>query len=250
MPENHFHPFRHEEAACGLPAMFATFREGAHVIRSRPFLISLVLINFFVGASSEGFDRLGDAHLTANFTFPALVVPLLGTLKPIVWFSIRSLAGGLLSLLVVERLRPHLETLTKNLGRTARALTWLNLVFAAGGIGFALAGTFPLAVSCLLLRGLVGALIWPLFSAYQVQSVPAMVRATVLSMTGQGNALGQVLGGPLVGWIGSGSLRAALMVAGLLILPNSFLYRKRGVKDLPAAEEPLPDTTLVKPEGD
>lgn len=250
MPENHFQPIRHEPGSRGLPAMFSTFREGAWIIRARPFLITLVLINFFVGASSEGFDRLGDAHLIANFTFPLWGLPLLGTLKPIVWFSIISLMSSMLSLLVVESLRPRLETLTTDQGRTARALIALNLVFAAFGVGFALAGTFPLAVVCLLLRGLAGALLWPLFSAYQVQSVPSRVRATVLSITGQGNALGQVLGGPLVGWIGTGSLRAALVVTGLLILPNSFLYRPRPAKDQSKDEDPQTERAVLKPEGD
>jgi DHA3 family tetracycline resistance protein-like MFS transporter len=256
MPENHFKPFVQAANPPGLPALFgidhmaATFKEGARIIRASPFLITLVVINFFVGTSSEGFDRLGDPHLITNFIFPALVIPLLGALKPIIWFSIISLAGSVLSLLVVVIFRPHLERLTTDLGLTARALITLNLVIATCGVGFALAGSFPLAVVCLLLRGLAGALIWPLFTAYQVQSVPAHVRATVLSMTGQGNALGQVVGGPLVGWIGTRSLRAALVVAGLLILPNSFLYRDKPATDRLVDGETQKEQAVINPEGD
>jgi len=234
MPEDHFQPFQHETGNRGLSAMLATFREGLRVIRTKPFLLNLVLIEFFVGTASEGFDRLGDAHLVANFTFPALVLPLLGTLQPILWFSIISLAGSLLSLIVVERLRPRLERLTVHLRKTARALTALTLVFAGCGIGFALAGSFPLAVTFLLLRGLAGGLIWPLYGAFRAQSIPSSVRATILSMTGQGNALGQVLGGPLVGWIGTRALRAALAISGLFILPNALLYK---ASDDPLVEE-------------
>ena len=250
MPEHHFQPFQPESAKRGLPSMFATFREGARVIRSQPFLITLLLINFFVGTASEGFDRLGDAHLMANFTFPPLVLPLLGTLKPIVWFSIISMAGSLLSLVMIEPLRPRLETLTKDRALTARALTALNVVFAGCGIAFALTRSFPLAVSVLLLRWLTGSLIWPLFNAFQVQSVNTRVRATVLSMTGQGNALGQVLGGPLVGWIGTASMRAALVVSGLLILPNSLLYGKGSTANAPAEPEALQENAELQPQGD
>ncbi len=246
MPEAHFRPFRHESEARGLPAMFATFREGVRVIRARPYLINLVAINFFVGSASEGFDRLGDAHLVANFSFPPLVLPLLGTLKPVVWFNILSLAGGLLSLLVVERLRPRLEMMAADQARTGRFLTVLNFVSVGCGIAFALAGSFPLAAGALLLRGVVGALIGPLFNAFQVQSVSSRVRATVLSMTGQGNALGQVLGGPMVGWIGTTSLRAALVVAGLLFLPNSFLYGKSRTDVFPV-EEVEPEVNELQP---
>lgn len=51
------------------------------------------------------------------------------------------------------------------------------------------------------------------------------VRATVLSLSGQANALGQFAGGPAVGAIGTVfSLRAALVVAGLLLSPAVLLY--------------------------
>ncbi len=244
MPENHFQPFRHELGTEGLPAMIATFREGVKVIRARPNLINLVLINFFGGAASEGFDRLGDAHLLANFIFPALILPMFGTLNPIVWFSILSLAGSLLSLLVVERLRARLERLTTDLKRTSQALVILNLLFAGCGIGFALAGSFPLAVVCLLLRSICDALIGPLFNAYQVQAVSSRVRATVLSIASQGNALGQVAGGPVVGWVGTGSLRAALTLAGLLVLPNSLLYGRGIASNLPDEPDTSPGPEL------
>jgi DHA3 family tetracycline resistance protein-like MFS transporter len=248
MPETNFHPFQHENEARGLPAMLATFREGTRILRLQPFLITLVLINFFVGAASEGFDRLGDAYLLDNFTFPPLVLPVLGRFDSLVWFSILSLLGSLLSLLVVERLRKRMEKLAVDQGQTARVLTLLNLAFSAAGIGFALAGSFPLAVGCMLLRGLVGSLIWPLFNAYQVQSIPSHVRATLLSMASQGNAIGQVLGGPLVGWIGNRSLRAALALAGLLVLPNSFLYRKQP-GSTPGVESHRPQGEAAPVEG-
>lgn len=80
-------------------------------------------------------------------------------LKPIIWFSIISLAGSVLTLLVVECFGPPLEMLTTDMGLTARALITLNLILTACGVGFAQAGSFPLAVVCLLMRGLASALI-------------------------------------------------------------------------------------------
>jgi MFS transporter, DHA3 family, tetracycline resistance protein len=245
MPENHFQPFKPEAGTRGLASLAATFREGAHIIRVRPFLITLVLVNFFIGMTSEGFDRLGDAHLVANFQFPVL-----GALKPVVWFSIFALAGSLISLLVVERLRPALERLTHDFTRTARVLVVLNLAIGIAGLGFALAKSFWVVVVCLLLRGLIGSVIWPLFCAYQVQATPARLRATVLSMTGQGNALGQVLGGPLVGWIGTGSMRAALSVAALFNLPIAYLYSRKIEPQTTGLDSPLPEEAAILPEGD
>jgi hypothetical protein len=51
------------------------------------------------------------------------------------------------------------------------------------------------------------------------------VRATVISMTGQSDAIGQVVGGPGIGAIGTAfSLRAALLAGGALLLPALALY--------------------------
>lgn len=103
-------------------------------------------------------------------------------------------------------------------------MIWLNLAISLSVIVFALAGSFPLAVACLLLRAGLLAVTIPISNAFQVQNTPAHIRATVISMTGQSNAFGQVLGGPAVGWIGTAfSLHAAIFSAGLLVAPVSAL---------------------------
>jgi hypothetical protein len=48
-------------------------------------------------------------------------------------------------------------------------------------------------------------------------------------MVSQADALGQVAGGPVVGFVGLRSLRAALVFAGLILTPALILY-SRGVK--------------------
>ena len=223
MPETGFTPHPHEEGeTAGLQAMLTTLKEGAGVVRGRPILWMLVVVNFFIGTASEGFDRLGDAHLSANFTFPGL-----GTLQPVVWFSILALSGSLFSLLTTELLRRRMEKVSRNHTATARTLLILNLLSAAAVVGFALTGSFPIAAICLLLRGSINALLYPLYNAWMVQNTASRARATILSMTSQVNALGQIAGGPGVGWIGSAfSLRAALVTAGLLLTPISGLYAR------------------------
>ena len=73
-----------------------------------------------------------------------------------------------------------------------------------------------LAVSC---KRIADSMTQPLFSAWQARVIPSEVRATVLSAMGQGDAIGQVLGGPVVGAIGNVSLRAALAAASVLHAP-------------------------------
>jgi hypothetical protein len=62
------------------------------------------------------------------------------------------------------------------------------------------------------------------------QRLESSTRATVLSLNGQADAVGQIAGGPMVGALGNISLRLALGVgAGILVgcLP---LYRQTGRK--------------------
>lgn len=223
MPETGFKPHDREEGeTAGVAAMLATLKEGAGVMRGRPILWMLVAVNFFIGAASEGFDRLGDAHLAADFTFPGL-----GALQPVVWFSILALSGSLFSLLTTELLRRRIEKVSRSHTATAGTLLVLNLLSAAAVVAFALTGSFPMAAICLLLRGSINALLYPLYNAWLVQNTASRVRATLLSMTSQVNAIGQIAGGPVVGWIGSAfSLRAALVTAGLLLTPISGLYAR------------------------
>jgi sugar phosphate permease len=204
----------------------------------------LVLSSFVIGTSSEGFDRLGDAHLVANFTFPAI-----GGLKPVVWFSILAILGSLFSLAVTTVFKRRVEQVSTNPARSINVLIWLNLAMSLCVIVFGLAGSFPLAMACLLLRSGLFAVIIPISTTFQVQNTPAHIRATVISMTGQSNAIGQVLGGPTVGWIGTAfSLRAAIVSTGLLVAPISALYaRARNFIKAPGAppEAPLPTAEVV-----
>lgn len=56
-------------------------------------------------------------------------------------------------------------------------------------------------------------------------NIPGSVRATVLSMLSQSNALGQTAGGPVVGWIGNRlSIRASLLAAAVLLVPIVCVY--------------------------
>ena len=67
----------------------------------------------------------------------------------------------------------------------------------------------------------------PLEQAWLNRHVDSSVRATMFSMAGQVNAIGQIAGGPGIGLIGSRvSLRAALTASGLLLAPITLLYAR------------------------
>jgi DHA3 family tetracycline resistance protein-like MFS transporter len=235
MSEQGFKPLQQQERS-NFRIMFSTFRQGARVVRGSTVLVAVLLISAVWGVSSEGYDRLWEAHLLNNFSFP-----LIGNLQPVVWFGVISISGSLLSLVVTEANRRRLEQTSQDPQRTARWLLALSLLSIATSLGLAWSGNFILAFGVLMLRSVVGSLHWPLYDAWLIQHIRPEVRATVISMMGQVNAIGQVAGGPGVGAIGKfASIRAALTVSGLLYLPAPLMYGwllRRGDPEAPQPAE-------------
>jgi hypothetical protein len=84
----------------------------------------------------------------------------------------------------------------------------------------------------------------PVFRAWQVQRIDPALRATVLSIDGQVNALGQIAGDPALGAIGNISLRAALIVAGMALSP-ALLLLLRARRQATVALAPEETTAMV-----
>ncbi|MFN8476138.1 MAG: MFS transporter [Anaerolineae bacterium] len=245
MPEHGFVPAPRVDRN-PLHTMRRTLRDGAIAVRGRPVLMALIVASALWGVSSEGFDRLWEALLLTDFTFPAI-----GHFQPVVWFGILSAAGSILSLAVVEAARPRLERLTLAPSRAARALAGLTTLAMFAILGLALAPTFGVAFVLLLAKNVLSALAGPLQQSWLVQNIPARVRATVLSMNSLSNALGQTVGGPGIGALGNRrGLRSAIFAAGLLILPEIGVFAYAGrdpTGDEPVVTAPAGDNAVVTP---
>ncbi len=194
MPETGFKPTPREDRNT-FQSMAHTFKNGLRVVRGKPVLINILTIGLILGLYSEGYDRLWAAHLLENITLPTV-----GNLQPVVWFGIIRAVGMLLGLGVTEFTRRCVDT-SKH-GPVARAVLLLITGMVAGLLTFALTGNFVIALLALWgfssLRQTVG----PLYTAWVNQHAESSVRATIISMSSQIDALGQILGGPLVGVIG------------------------------------------------
>jgi MFS transporter, DHA3 family, tetracycline resistance protein len=219
MPETGFTPTpRGERSTWG--AMIGTFRDGVRVVRVRPVLLTLLLVGLFIGMSSEGYDRLWQKNLIDGFVLPAI-----DGMNPLVWFGIISVVGSLLSIAATEIVRRRVDTSTPE--KSARALIVISTLQVAGVIAFAFAGHFALAFAAILLIDVTRSIQWPISDAWMNQHIDSKVRATVLSMGAQLNAVGQIGGGPAVGWIGLRvSVRAAIFTSGLLLTPILALYAR------------------------
>ena len=84
--------------------------------------------------------------------------------------------------------------------------------------------SFWLALLALWAISLCRSALEPLESAWIVRHTPRAQRATVISLWGQANSLGQTVGGPVVGWIGTAArIPAALTASAALLLPAQWL---------------------------
>lgn len=219
MPETGFRPTPSAERE-NWQKMTDTFRQGLQVVRGRQLFIIIMAIAAVLGFSSEGLDRLWAAHLLENFTFPTV-----GNLGTVAWFGLINVVEIILVMGATEMVRRR--------GRTEDRQTMLRLLFVANLgmiislIIFGLAGSFGVALlsiwSVMVFRRSAG----PLYAAWLNEELPSGVRATVLSMRGQVDAIGQVIGGPLIGALATAtSLRAAMVAVAVMLTPALWLYRR------------------------
>ena len=234
MPETGFHPTPREDRNTW-QHMWHTFRQGVDTVRGRPRLMNIVFIGLFYGIYSEGFDRLWVKHLLDTFELPVLF----GS-NQVAFFAALRVAGTLLSILVVRFVEKRVDS--TNPSAIGRAM-----LLATGGISLALLGfaLSPILALSLLLYLAIDALRevrGPLQTAWINQKLDSRVRATVHSMFGQVDAIGQVMGGPIVAVIAAaGSAVASLVTSSLLLTPALYFIGRANAPSKDEAEtEPLP----------
>jgi MFS transporter, DHA3 family, tetracycline resistance protein len=238
MPETGFRRRPRAERGSALSELRTTATAGVRYAWAAPVIVLLIGAELFMGASAEAFDRLKEAHFLRDVGLPAI-----GHLDPVVWFGSFWLAGMILNIAAIG-------SLIKRVERGGRQ-TVAQLIFAfvlmelVAMLVFALTRSVWLAIAGLLgvffARNMAGPL-WDTWLNRQITD--SSVRATVLSLTGQANAVGQAGGGPLLGWIGNvRGIRAALAVGALAIAPALGLFgraivhhgREPEFEELPAA---------------
>jgi MFS transporter, DHA3 family, tetracycline resistance protein len=216
MPERHFTPLRHHEAGGilgGLRNAVTTFKHGLREIRGRPLLGTLMGLWLVYALCTEGMDRLWEAHILANFSLPAL-----GNFQPVVWFGAINVGFMVLSIVANEVARRVVD-LTDDTA-VARAMVVICVMRVAGVLLFGLAAGFGLAVAGYLTTEVFRRVNQPLFTGWVNRHVDPRVRATILSMGGEVDAVGQLSGGAAIGLVGQRiSLRAAMVAVGVTLAP-------------------------------
>jgi MFS transporter, DHA3 family, tetracycline resistance protein len=214
MPESGFRRRPREERAHALAEMRTTAVAGARYAWAAPVIVLLAAADLFMGASSEAFDRLKEAHFLRDVGLPAV-----GSLDPVVWFGIFWLVGMLLNIAAIGGLIRRVESGGRqSIARYLFGFTALQLVAM---LIFAMTGSTWLAIAGLLGVFFARNMSMPLYTTWlNEQITDSSVRATVLSLTGQADAIGQAGGGPVLGAIGNvWGIRAALASGALAIGP-------------------------------
>lgn len=238
MPETGFKRTPKEERQ-GWTDVISTARNGLSHMRTNSVLRSYLLIGLLIGLYSEGWDRLRDFHLLENFTFPDLFGLPLGSVE---WFAILNAAVlglGVFANGIAERRFVQVDS-----RRLTGALQGLYGFMVSSMVVFALNGNFLAAVLALLLFDTFRSVTFPLTEAWLNRHIPSRVRATVLSMTSQLDALGQAVGGPLVGLVGNlFSVRTAILSAAGVLFPTVLLYGRAKKSDPVEVREQEPGIT-------
>lgn len=239
MPENGFQPTpRDERSTWG--SMRGTLQGGLAMLRRRPALWNILLIGLFFGLYSEGYDRLWVKHLTDN-----LIGPTGSQIDAVLLVGLITSGGALLSIAAKEVVRRRLDTTRPN--AIAGVMMATSAVVVTGLIVFAQARSLALAVGMIWLIDVFRSINSPLYTTWVNQRLDPQVRATVLSMSSQVDAIGQITTGPALGMVGSlVSVRAAITASGLLLAPilGLFVRALRMPEASVVAEAEIPGTEL------
>jgi DHA3 family tetracycline resistance protein-like MFS transporter len=219
MPETGFRRRPREERASAFAEMRTTAVTGARYAWAAPVIVLLAGAELFMGASSEAFDRLKEAHFLRDVGLPAV-----GSLDPVVWFGIFWLIGMILNIVAIGSLIKRVESGGRQ--AIAQYLFGFTVLELTAMLVFAFTGSTWIAIGGLLGVFFARNMAMPLYTTWLNQQITnSSVRATVISLTGQANAIGQAGGGPVLGAIGNvWGIRAALATGALAIAPALGLY--------------------------
>ncbi len=219
MPERNFRPPASERRGIGsigrqAGGMLADqTRSTRRAIVAVPGLVLLFGMTLFVGLWSESFDRLWGAFLLRDIRFPQIA-----GLHPAMWFSLFASAAAVLALGSTELAKRRTERLGPD--SVVGAMLVLTLAIGAAVVLMATAHAFAVVVAAYLIVSVLRPVLGPLTSGWLVGRIEPSVRATALSAQAMFDSAGQIIGGPIVGAVGTfASIRVALLAGAAALAP-------------------------------
>jgi MFS transporter, DHA3 family, tetracycline resistance protein len=219
MPETGFRRRAASVRQRALAELRVTAFNGVRYVRANRLVLLLVATELFAGFGAEAFDRLTEAHVIRDVGFPAWLNPIIG-------FGAVSVVVMVFGFFVVGRVIRRVDR--GGTPTVARLLVVFTLATIAGQIVFALGNGFWFVMAAFVAALLARGLLAPLYTTWLNRQIKdSSVRATVLSISSQANAIGQATGGPVLGVIGNVfGIPAALVAGALTTLPAAALYAR------------------------
>jgi DHA3 family tetracycline resistance protein-like MFS transporter len=191
------------------------------------------------GLAGEGVDRLWQFHLFGDEAGERSTIVAVGAL-----FATGLLLGALLTRYVERHLHaddPAVPRRLVGLANAGIAVSVLLLAVAPWGI----------AAAGLVVSGALREASWPLVQAWVNRGADPATRATLNSLVGQAESVGEIAGGPILGGIGAtAGVSAALVTSAGVFGAGALLTRWRPEPSLASAStdgEGSPAPTAAQP---
>jgi DHA3 family tetracycline resistance protein-like MFS transporter len=218
MPEHGFTPTRPENRNTW-QHMGDIFKKGLSTVQRRPALNAVLGVGFIYGLYSEGWDRLWVKYLVDNFTIPHIF-----GMNDVAFFGLLRAGGMILSILATRQVEKRLDA--SHAPSIAKGMFWLTALLSLAIFTFAFSPALAVSIAAVWLVSITRNVLGPLYDAWVNQRLDSDTRATVISMSGQVDAIGQIASGPAAGIVSLWSIRAAITFASLLLLPALPLIRR------------------------
>jgi len=195
----------------GAARVVAGLRSSIGAISARPLVQTILCITVLWGLSGEGVDRLYQIHFIKDIGLPSI-----GGLSPVLWFGLISGGSALIGIAATQVVRRRLDL--EDHAAVTRSLLAFTAARSVMIAGFALATNLGVAVMFIWSANVMRQVFGPVQRAWLNRSLDSANRATLFSVDGQADALGQIVGGPILGVVASGvSIRAALAASAALL---------------------------------
>lgn len=203
--------------------LWATTKTGISAATRHRVIRTFLMVGLLAGLTSEVLDRLWVDRVINDIGLPSLG----GADDTATWFTLFALSSSLIALassVLANRLAPA----ALNAEHPTRVMATLVLAQVAGVAVFALSGNLAAALTGKWARDAAQSVSWPIARAWLNRNItdPGS-RATTLSMMGQADAVGQIVGGPGLGVVASrAGVQTALLLAAVIQLPAAILYAR------------------------
>ena len=180
----------------------------------------LFLIALFFGFYSEGFDRLWIPHFIEQSGLSNLLDSELVLLMGGVQFIVVLLTFAALHFIDHSSIHQHLNKIYV-------ALFIGSILIIGSLIGFAFT-TFIIGLLIFyIIIQISRSIMYPLETVWLNKIIPdSSTRATFFSVKGQVDAIGQIGGGPVIGYLAvSFTIKTAIIVSTIILMPVLFLYK-------------------------